>query len=209
MTEQDLRRIYSAARKDLGLVRDRIVNALESSLETTRYVDHVYGRVKTSDHFVEKALSSSGRYPNPFKDVEDIIGVRILVLFQSTSKLVAETVYKRISMPVENEYRREPDPRTFGYEGYQSIHRITGDYLEGVGSEHCPNVFELQIRTLFQHAWEEPEHELNYKNKYLGKLEGEELYHYKRRVSWVAASAWGCDGILDQLIQEYETMKKQ
>jgi len=56
--------------------------------------------------------------------------------------------------------------------------------------------FELQIKTLFQHAWAESEHDLAYKPV-------EDLpKDQRRRVAFVAAQAWGADHILHELVEE-------
>ena len=64
-----------------------------------------------------------------------------------------------------------------------------------------PRVFELQIRTLFQHAFAEPEHELNYKASL--KLSEVEEFMYIKRFSWLSATSWGADGILQELYEDY------
>lgn len=50
-----------------------------------------------------------------------------------------------------------------------------------------PETFELQVRTLFMHAWAEPQHNLGYKSP--GDLSKE----HRRHLAWIAASAWGAD----------------
>lgn len=64
-------------------------------------------------------------------------------------------------------------------------------------AEDClPEFFELQIKTLFQHAWSEAEHDLAYKPE-LGELDEVEL----RKLAFTAAQAWGADEIFEDLFQ--------
>jgi ppGpp synthetase/RelA/SpoT-type nucleotidyltranferase len=62
------------------------------------------------------------------------------------------------------------------------------------GLEECaPDFFELQIKTLFQHAWSESSHDIAYKPpRPLTSLE-------HRNLALSAAQAWGADQIFDQL----------
>ena len=56
-----------------------------------------------------------------------------------------------------------------------------------------PESFEVQVRTIFMHAWAEPQHDLLYK--------GEDTLteDQKRSLYWVAASAWGCDKVYNEI----------
>lgn len=56
--------------------------------------------------------------------------------------------------------------------------------------------FELQIKTLFQHAWSESEHDLGYKPT--TTLSSDQ----KRRLAFTAAQAWGADQIFDELFKQ-------
>ena len=60
-----------------------------------------------------------------------------------------------------------------------------------------PEFFELQVKTLFQHAWAEANHDLGY------KPEGKELdQESKRLLAYASAQAWGADRVFDELFQE-------
>jgi ppGpp synthetase/RelA/SpoT-type nucleotidyltranferase len=62
--------------------------------------------------------------------------------------------------------------------------------------EDSPKVCEIQIKTLFMHAWSQQEHLLRYKSK-LGK---ENLpAEIQRKLAWIAASSWGSDSVLLEL----------
>jgi ppGpp synthetase/RelA/SpoT-type nucleotidyltranferase len=69
-------------------------------------------------------------------------------------------------------------------------------FEDDVNRDRAPTFFELQVKTLFQHAWSEAEHDLAYKpNKPLSSLQ-------KRFVALTAAQAWGADQMFAQLNSE-------
>ena len=64
---------------------------------------------------------------------------------------------------------------------------------EKLESDKSVEFFELQIKTLFQHAWSEAEHDLGYKPS--SQLTSDQ----KRRLAFTAAQAWGADQIFDEM----------
>jgi ppGpp synthetase/RelA/SpoT-type nucleotidyltranferase len=87
--------------------------------------------------------------------------------------------------------------REFGYEGRHFILFIPRDVFDDtVREDESISFFELQIKTLFQHAWSEAEHDLGYKPT--GELSSDQ----KRRLAFTAAQAWGADQIFDELHQQ-------
>jgi GTP pyrophosphokinase len=68
---------------------------------------------------------------------------------------------------------------------------------DGMDRSMMPTFFELQIKTLFQHAWSEAEHDLGYKPG-MKPLTPDET----RRLAFTAAQAWGADHIFDELFRQ-------
>ena len=60
----------------------------------------------------------------------------------------------------------------------------------------APGFFELQIKTLFQHAWSEANHDLGY------KPETPFDTNQKRLMAYTSAQAWGADREFDRLAEE-------
>ncbi len=208
ITEDYLRERYNKINKKLIVIKNEIVDTLEDSLSSINYLDCISGRVKSKKSFMRKALSDTKKYHMPFKIIEDIIGVRLLVLFTSVAREVSEKIKNDIFPEIEYEYRESSNPKTFEYEGYQSIHSIPTELISlHKDDDDFPNVFELQVRTLFQHAWLEPEHEINYKNREKIKNEKKE-FEYNKKFSWLAATAWGSDKILEEQLAIYKKLNK-
>jgi ppGpp synthetase/RelA/SpoT-type nucleotidyltranferase len=108
---------------------------------------------------------------------------------------------ERISTEIERYFRPiefkiiVPDSEAeFGYFGKHFILIIPTDiYDQELPFGSGPRFFELQIKTLFQHAWAEAEHDLAYKPSTSLSID------QKRRVAFTAAQAWGADMIFEEL----------
>ena len=71
---------------------------------------------------------------------------------------------------------------------------LSGDAVaEGIALADPPRFFELQIRTLFQHAWSEANHDLGY------KPDTPLCSDQTRQLAFTAAQAWGADHIFNEL----------
>lgn len=162
-------------------------------------IDSVKARAKSVDRFVDKAATLVGdhyKYSDPLNQIQDQIGVRIVTFYWDDVDVVSEEVeayYRNIEARLI-----EPDSEyEFGYVGKHYILLLPEDVIESEADRvQVPNFFELQIKTLFQHAWSEANHDLGYKSE--GELNAEE----KRKVAFTAAQAWGADRMFTELFRD-------
>jgi putative GTP pyrophosphokinase len=156
-------------------------------------VDRISTRAKSFDRFIAKATKMSQghpKYEDPLSQIQDQVGARIITFYLGNVNEVA-AVLKEYYRPVETRTIVPDTESEFGYFGMHFIFllpkELTVDLPEGV------SFFELQIKTLFQHAWSEANHDLAYKpNKPLTK---DQL----RKVAFTSAQAWGADMIFEEL----------
>ena len=86
------------------------------------------------------------------------------------------------------------DESQFGYEGVHYILFIPEDIRDPkIPKADCTEFFELQIKTLYQHAWSEANHDLCYKSE--SDLTKVQL----RKIAFTAAQSWGADSIFNEL----------
>src|SRR6185312_2125 len=162
-------------------------------------IDRISVRAKGIDRFLAKAAKEADgapKYSDPIDQIQDQIGARIVTFYLSDVARLGATIEKYFgSVEVQNVV---PDsPREFGYEGRHYILFIPDDVKDpATNAEDCPTFFELQIKTLFQHAWGEADHDLIYKPS--GVLTPDQ----RRRVAFTAAQAWGADRMFEELAQE-------
>ncbi len=166
-----------------------------------KHIDRIAFRVKAIDSFVDKVVNRMAKppYTNALAQVEDQIGGRVLVLFKHDIDRVVELLLDTFNK-VELEHRMPEKDAEFGYESAHLVcHVPPAVRPDGWASEaSMPNTFELQVRTLFMHAYAEPNHNLGYKAP--AELSRDQM----RRLGWVAASAWGADDALEVTWREID-----
>ena len=179
----------------LDELRGGLAAETEGILEDLRHIDRISFRVKDPDRFVEKVSERTApdEYKEPLREVEDQVAGRVLVFFRDDLPMVMDAICKEFQSV---ELRRKvPRATEFGYESDHSIFVIPKHIQLPAWKDDpvAPTTFELQVRTLFQHAWAEPQHDLGYKSE---SALSEET---QRELAWAAASAWGADQALKRV----------
>lgn len=163
------------------------------------HIDRITFRVKDPDSFVKKVADRREKpdYDDPLIDVEDQLGGRVIVLFPHDVDLMVDRLLAAFN-PFENKHHAPEWDEAFGYESTHLVCRIPPQRRPvGWDSEaSMPEAFELQVRTIFMHAYAQPNHDLGYKAK------AEITRRERRRLAWIAASAWGADEALETARKE-------
>jgi putative GTP pyrophosphokinase len=162
-------------------------------------IDRVAARAKSLQRFLEKAEKTENgalKYPDPLNQIQDQIGARIVTYYLDDVEPISRIVHGYFA-PIEERDIVPESVKEFDYEGKHFILFIPKDFITpDTPREHCPLFFELQIKTLFQHAWAEADHDLAYKPPEALSRD------QKRKVAFTAAQAWGADLIFRELARE-------
>ena len=161
----------------------------------------VESRVKTESSLAGKLELKGGKYKG-LSDITDILGLRVITFYVDDVDKVASALERLFTIDWDNsvDKRRAHEIDSFGY---LSLHYICS--VDGF-----PYRFEIQIRTLLQHAWANMNHDIGYKSgvevpkaymRNLSRLAGMlelvdeqfsrirvELTDYKRKVQALVAS---------------------
>lgn len=187
---------YEQRRPLLEALADNLERELRRHLEGIPHVDRVSFRAKGTTSFLDKVLERRVEppYEDPLVEVEDQVAGRVLVFFISDvepTRVQAE----RMFTPVEAILRRPAHYNVFDYESFHAIYSVPPTVKPPGWEEQddLPRTFELQIRTLFQHAYAEPQHDLAY------KPEAPPSDEIRRELAWVAAGSWGADQALERV----------
>lgn len=188
--EADFRAVYEERFPRLQQAARVLEDRLRRCLEDVPRVDLICCRAKSVESFVRKVLRKHGKYANPLTDIQDQIGARVVVFYLDDVQRVTEKVLREFRH-IEDQVIEQPEPERFGYEARHLVCLLPIDIIE---TYRLPlDFFELQICTLFQHAWAQANHDLGYKPK--EKITEEE----RKLMAWAAAQAWGADRIFNEL----------
>lgn len=128
-------------------------------------VNSISTRVKDKKS-LEKKLLIKNKYTN-IHEITDIVGLRIVTYFEDEVDVIADIISKEFEIDIPNSV----DKRIIEYDkfGYSSLHYVASlNSSRNNLSEYkaCKNLkFEIQIRSILQHAWAEVEHDIGYKSK--------------------------------------------
>ena len=115
----------------------------------------IESRVKGYDSLAGK-LELKGHKYNSLADLTDILGLRIITFYIDDVDKVASAVERLFTVDWDNtvDKRKIHDIDSFGYLSLHYICSIPG----------FPYRFEIQMRTLLQHAWANMDHDTGYKS---------------------------------------------
>jgi GTP pyrophosphokinase len=195
--EQAYRQRFDPVLKPLAL---SIEKQLLEYFDQVPRIDRISARAKSVDRFLRKAqtlVDAEPKYTEPLRQIQDQIGARVVTFYRSDIQRVADIVEKYYRQ-IESKDLVPDSDWEFGYFGRHYVLLIPSELVDSsMDSSLVPEFFELQVKTLFEHAWSEANHDLGYKPG-LAPLDSDA----KRRLAFTSAQAWGADRIFDELFRE-------
>lgn len=162
-------------------------------------IDRVTARAKDPASFLKKArvlTDGKPKYSEPLAQIRDQIGARIITSYRADVDRL-DGIIKSYFKTIEFRDRIPESEWEFGYFGRHYVLVLPSDVKgNSIDKSTLPDFFELQVKTLFQHAWSEAEHDLGYKPGSM-PLSADE----KRKLAYTSAQAWGADHMFDELFR--------
>lgn len=148
-------------------VKSLIVDEIDPSSIELFFRIPLKHRTKEEASLLAKAFHRNKPYKDPYSEIEDKVGVRIVVLFSDEIRLVERLINSCQLWTSEKsrDYEDEQAQKPFEFD-YQSLHYIirASEDIEFDGEIIVKNSpCEIQIRTILQHAYSELTHDTIYK----------------------------------------------
>jgi len=152
-------------------------------------------RVKNLDSFLKKIKRK--KYSDPFRQINDLCGVRIVCFFYCDIKLIENILRNEFEIVSKTDKEEDTLPTQFGYRSKHLIIKIKDSWVKTPNYRGLKNLrAEIQIRTILMHAWAEIEHKLAYKK------EEHIPDEFRRRFSLLSAKLEEADGQFEELARE-------
>lgn len=123
-------------------------------------------RVKTPSKLEEKIIRKNDKY-NSIDDITDLIGIRIITYFENEVDKVSQIILTEFEQDKENSIdKRQLENDKFGYKSLHNVVSLKKERKALTEYKRFKNIkFEVQIRSILQHAWAEIEHDIGYKGE--------------------------------------------
>lgn len=183
--------VYYALAKKAGIIVREILKSNGINFQS------ITSRAKK----VSSCRKKAPKYREPRSEIMDMAGVRIITYFDLDARKVSEIVKKALRIYPEHSVNKteELGVNKVGYRGIHYIADLGENRLElPENTLFKGHVFEIQIRSILQHAWAEFEHDRNY--KFSGILPKD----IKRRLSLVAATLESADREFDSISEDID-----
>lgn len=158
---------YDLAIRPLKIFGPELERLIRRLLEAEGIEVHdVSHRVKERDS-CERKLQKSAEPGRELHSLTDLLGLRIITLFSDQVDKVAKVIESEFSIDAARsvDKRTSLDPDRFGYLSLHYIATLSEARQSLIEyRSHSGIVFEIQIRSILQHAWAEIEHDLGYKS---------------------------------------------
>ena len=128
-------------------------------------VHSVTSRVKSREHLEAKIRRIAKNYSN-LADVTDVVGVRVTTYFEDEVDAIGKLIESEFIVDATNsvDKRTTLDPDRFGYLSLHYVCQLDRTRSKLRENQHFVGLkFEIQVRSILQHAWAEIEHDLGYK----------------------------------------------
>jgi GTP pyrophosphokinase len=162
-----LDRAYEALSPELTSLGGEVARIVSQLLDDAGLRTHsVDQRVKSLNSLRRKIGEKGSKYGS-LSDVHDLLGIRIITFFPDEVDAVAQVIEREFAVDPANsvDKRAALDPDRFGYLSLHYVAALSPQRAQLTELKRFADQrFEIQIRSILQHAWAEIEHDLGYRD---------------------------------------------
>jgi len=160
------KRSYESTVQGLEVLGNLAVNLIKSLLDANSIRIHAIDfRVKEKMSASRKLKEKADRYTD-YASLMDLLGIRIITYFDDEVDAVSRLIEKEFKVDPKNstDKRKILESNEFGYLSVHYILELNEKRSTLVEYEKFAKTrFEVQVRSILQHAWAEIEHDIGYK----------------------------------------------
>lgn len=189
---------YAKRRDRYVRLADKVEKLIKDILDSNKIPYHsVVSRAKDIDSFEIKA--SKAKYEDPTQEIMDLAGIRVVSYVDIDVRRICSVIEETFKILPEHYIDKS---KTLGVDkvGYRSVHYIAEFIDERYNLPEFQTFkglyFEIQVRSILQHAWAEIEHDRNY------KFHGVLPEHIQRRFAVLA-------GVLELADREFDSIASE
>lgn len=167
MKKQTILEDYKEKKSLLEDLKPRVSSLILAFIKDNKIEVHdVQCRIKEISSLEKKIEKKHEKY-SELSDITDVIGIRIITYFNDDVDKIAELIENEFIIDIANSIdKRVMDSDRFGYASLHYIVEFKPERMKFTEYKDFRNIkFEIQIRSILQHAWAEIEHDLGYKSK--------------------------------------------
>lgn len=159
-------RLFQDQKKTLDAIGVRLREQLQKILPSDPlHIQSLTVRVKEEASLREKLRRPDATYGR-LLDITDLIGIRVVTYFEDSILDIAKLIEAEFAIDFDHsvDKRQHSDASQFGYRSLHYICALDPGLAHDLPQNLQGMKFEIQIRTVLQHAWAEIEHDLGYKS---------------------------------------------
>ena len=156
---------FDISKDTLNDLKDKMTILLSDLIKSESIQIHqISGRLKERVSLENKIDRKQDKYSS-LHDITDIVGIRIITYLESNVDQIADIITKEFEIDSNNSVdKRKLKSKQFGYRSLHFVVSCKNERIKLIEYKRFVNLkFEIQIRSILQHAWAEIEHDLGYK----------------------------------------------
>jgi len=196
---------YKEKRHKYEELSNEVKKIIRETLDERNIVFHsIESRAKSVESFKRK--SRRNKYKTPREEITDLTGIRVITLFEKDVYEISNIIKELFKIDYSKSEDKSDllDADKMGYKSVHYIAQLIGNKISDSELIKYEDLnFEIQIRSILQHAWAEIEHDRNY------KFRGELPKHLQRRFYSLSGMLEMADREFNDLDNEVEEYKKK